>query len=544
MSEPEPNWAALLDGMASAQVPSGLVIAGPPRAVRSQLIDLVASVERACPGLRTSLWLLGDDGERQVIRERPDAHLAQAWCSTAIRGTAGDLLGALVAFIDQPFEAAPQLQTMLESAAWITGLLIENSRGNNYLWLLERVPSIIYIADSGPYGAWHYASGQIEATLGFTREQWLRDPLLWNQQLHPDDRDDVITLELEAARTGVDPRPAEYRMFHRDGHVVWIRDEARLIKDALGRSRWHGVLSDITEQKRAEAELRLRLAQQAIVARLGEHALERVEISDLLQEAVAAVQEVLGADGAIVAELMPDGESFKFRAVSGGPGIALGAEAAPDGTRAQAIQTVKTGGPVIVSDWDAETRFEHGPAMSEQGIGASLTVSIEGRDQPFGVLGVHASEPREFGRGDVAFVQSLANVLADALERQTTEDAMAHLALHDSLTGLPNRVLFIDRLQHALERLRRPPRSRVAVLFIDLDNFKVVNDTLGHAAGDELLSAVAARLRQAVRPSDTVARFGGSRRCSRGRSRSTPRTTSSRPASGSRWPRGASCPAT
>ena len=147
--------------------------------------------------------------------------------------------------------------------------------------------------------------------------------------------------------------------------------------------------------------------------------------------------------------------------------------------------------------------------MSEQGIGASLTVLIEGRDQPFGVLGVHASEPREFGRGDVAFVQSLANVLADALERQTTEDAMAHLALHDSLTGLPNRVLFIDRLQHALERLRRPPRSRVAVLFIDLDNFKVVNDTLGHAAGDELLSAVAARLRQAVPPSDTVARFGG-----------------------------------
>ena len=64
---------------------------------------------------------------------------------------------------------------------------------------------------------------------------------------------------------------------------------------------------------------------------------------------------MLGADGAIVAELMPDGESFKFRAVSGGPGVALGAEAAPDGTRAQAIHTVNTAGPVIVTDWAAET---------------------------------------------------------------------------------------------------------------------------------------------------------------------------------------------
>ncbi len=84
---------------------------------------------------------------------------------------------------------------------------------------------------------------------------------------------------------------------------------------------------------------------------------------------------------------------------------------------------------------------------------------------------------------------------------------MQHRALHDSMTGLPNRVLFLDRLEHALDRLRRQPQSLAAILFIDLDNFKLVNDSMGHHAGDELLAAVAARLKQAVRPSDTVARF-------------------------------------
>jgi diguanylate cyclase (GGDEF)-like protein len=109
-------------------------------------------------------------------------------------------------------------------------------------------------------------------------------------------------------------------------------------------------------------------------------------------------------------------------------------------------------------------------------------------------------------------------MLEDFTERKALEDELAHQALHDSLTGLPNRALLMDRMSHALSRLRQnaerdggviEQKARVGLLFMDLDDFKRVNDSLGHPAGDKLLVEVAERLAPHLRPGDTFARFGG-----------------------------------
>jgi len=97
----------------------------------------------------------------------------------------------------------------------------------------------------------------------------------------------------------------------------------------------------------------------------------------------------------------------------------------------------------------------------------------------------------------------------DIRAQKQTEARLQHASLHDALTGLPNRVLFLDRVTLTMARLQRRPDRNFAVVFLDVDRFKLVNDTHGHAAGDAVLLAVAARLRTALRPQDTVARFGG-----------------------------------
>jgi diguanylate cyclase (GGDEF)-like protein/PAS domain S-box-containing protein len=388
------------------------------------------------------------------------------------------------------------------------GLEAGERAGAGYSELLARVPAIVYVADAGETGHWRYVSPQIEQILGYTPAEWCADPELWLVRLHPADRDWVLARE--EALTGADPdSPAlEYRMLHRDGRVVWIRDDAVLTHDESGELRWHGVLSDVTERKQVEAELERRAAQQAAVALLGEHALEGATTMDLMHEAVGSAAEMLGGEISAVWEFLPAEDAVVLRAGRGWPESAFGSLRYPAGEGSQAGYTLLTGAPVVVEDWDAETRFEQ-PRFGGRRTGAGLSVKIEGRSrEPFGVLVIQSMTPRCFAPGDVDFLQALANVLADALERQAIEDAIRERAVHDPLTGLPNRVLFVDRLEHALARQGRA-ESLCAILFLDLDHFKLVNDSLGHHVGDELLTAAAPRLKQALRSSDTVARFGG-----------------------------------
>ena len=379
---------------------------------------------------------------------------------------------------------------------------------SEYPKLLERVPAIIYVADMGGEGRWHYVSPQIEQILGYSADEWCANPGLWAERLHPEDRDWVLAREDGLGGVEPDDVALEYRMVRRDGHTVWIRDDAVLAQAEDGEIRWHGMLYDITDRKGVEDELERRAAQQAAVALLGEHALEGASTIDLMDEAVNGAARMLGAEISAVWEFLPDEDCLVLRSGIGWPETEIGSLRYPAGEGSQAGYTLLSRAPVVVEDWDAERRFEQ-PSFRGRRTGAGLSVKIEGGSRgPFGVLVIQSMRPRKFAAGDIDFLQSLANVLADALERQAVEDAIRERAVHDPLTGLPNRVLFVDRLEHALARLGRQ-RSLAAILFLDLDHFKLVNDSLGHQVGDELLAAAAPRLKHALRGSDTVARFGG-----------------------------------
>jgi diguanylate cyclase (GGDEF)-like protein/PAS domain S-box-containing protein len=112
-------------------------------------------------------------------------------------------------------------------------------------------------------------------------------------------------------------------------------------------------------------------------------------------------------------------------------------------------------------------------------------------------------------RDELGIAYRMAGSQTDISDRKLYERQLQHDALHDALTGLPNRSLFMDRLEHALSRARRRPDEIFAVLFLDLDRFKVVNDSLGHLLGDRLLVEFARRMERCVRPGDTVSRLGG-----------------------------------
>jgi diguanylate cyclase (GGDEF)-like protein len=180
----------------------------------------------------------------------------------------------------------------------------------------------------------------------------------------------------------------------------------------------------------------------------------------------------------------------------------------PSGPETQLGYTLSEQLPVVTTDIAPEPRFAFPAVLAEAGAVSGVTVAIAARGEVWGVLGAHAQAARRFATDEADFMGAVANVVSSAVDRNLVEAEVRHRALHDPLTSLPNRALALDRLQGALARRRRDGRA-VAVLLADLDQFKLVNDSLGHAAGDDLLVALAPRLHDAVRPSDTVARLGG-----------------------------------
>ena len=330
--------------------------------------------------------------------------------------------------------------------------------------------------------------------LGYQPEEMIGvDPF---SLIHPDDETAFATFQSVASgerRTAT----AEYRLRHRDGSWRWLES---LLDNRLDDPAIDAVVvttRDVTLRRR-------RAAQQEAVAALGSEALKGGPVEVLFQRVPPLLTEILEAAHCFLVRFEEDGR----RTVVGTTDAALSARLSGSGpAHAVAAEAVLTRRPAL---WARHRQEGAGrlPAAAAPHLASAAAVPITPSDGPVGVLAVYSAAPEAFSADDVAFLEAVAHIVSAALSRQIVEEELRHQAVHDRLTGLPNRALLLDRLSRAMGRLGSRQPS-LAVLFVDLDDFKLVNDSLGHSVGDAVVAAVAARLEANVRAADTVARFGG-----------------------------------
>ena len=336
-----------------------------------------------------------------------------------------------------------------------------------YRTLVEQIPAVSYIDRADGSGESLYTSPQVEGMLGYTPQEWLAGRL-WKHRLHPEDRERILAAD-ERFESENGQFDEEYRLLAKDGSTVWVREQAVLVDDAAGRPLyWQGVLFDMTDRKQAEEAVReseVRLAETQRLAHLGGWEW------DVRTGRISWSDEVYRIYGLVPQEFVPSFEKF--------------------------LQVVHPDDREMIEGVIKGALNKHKPYDLEHRV-----VRSDGE-----VRVVHRRA--EVIRDEAGEPLRIVGTVHDITERKALEDRLEHRALHDPLTDLPNRTLFVDRLGQALGRTRRQRGRKVAVLFVDLNNFKVVNDSLGHEMGDRLLTVLAERTRRSLRPGDTLARFGG-----------------------------------
>jgi diguanylate cyclase (GGDEF)-like protein/PAS domain S-box-containing protein len=328
-----------------------------------------------------------------------------------------------------------------------------------YRLLADNATDVITLHDFA--GHYLYVSPSIRTFGGYEPED-LIGRACW-ALMHPDDIARVQEAMADAIVEG-GIVTVEYRFRDADGNYEWVETTARSVGDEIQCSS-----RNVTERRVAHQ-------RQAAVARLGDYVMLRPSVDEVLEEATRVVAETLEVELVGIIEHGDDG-CDRLRAGVGWQDGVVGAEFDP-------------------------------AVLSANGVVSSTTVTIGRPEDPLGVLSAHLRTSRPFRETELDFLQSVAHMIAVSIGRLRWEQQMRHDALHDALTGLPNRTLLLDRLRQALARAAREA-GKVGVLFLDLDNLKVINDSLGHSAGDELLRALGPRLRGELRAVDTVARFGG-----------------------------------
>jgi diguanylate cyclase (GGDEF)-like protein/PAS domain S-box-containing protein len=313
-----------------------------------------------------------------------------------------------------------------------------------------------------------YVSLGYERIWGRPSSQLQADPASWLQGIHPEDRARVVARLATVAHPG--GFSESWRVVRPDGQTRWVRGRAWVVRDGDGTAvRLVGVGQDVTELRQARLEQeQSELRFHEVADRLDEGVWVTTPDAKRVLYTNPACEEIWGRAGEELREhpylftetLHPDDRDRVHEALGSGPLDETFRVLRPDGT----VRWVHDRGFAI--------RDASGELHRLAGLASDITDQIQA---------------------------------TEALER--SREQYRHQALHDPLTGLANRPLFADRVEQALAY--RDGGELATVMLIDLDRFKSVNDTLGHAAGDELLRQVARRLRDCVRAEDTVARLGG-----------------------------------
>jgi diguanylate cyclase (GGDEF)-like protein/PAS domain S-box-containing protein len=371
--------------------------------------------------------------------------------------------------------------------------------------LLDEVDAAVIFADAA-YVVRYWSRGA-QRLYGYAAEEAVGHGL-FDLMVPEESRIEALGFE-RAAREGR-PVEGELDVSDKQGRVipVYFRVRPFPLGDEAGQGR--GIITiavDVSERREADAAIRRYAERQEEIANLGRLALKGGSLEELFDHAVGVASRVLSGDCAELVECLPDAQGFIVRAAVGWPDRRRGAHVAGE-ARLGPAYAVHSREPLVVEDWEQERRFVPSSELLARGVRSSVVVLVGDADAPFGVLTVHYTRAGAVTPDCLPFLDALANVVADAIHSRDVQEQIRYQALHDGLTGLPNRTMFLDRVTHALARNNRHPQP-LAVLFIDLDRFKLVNDSLGHGAGDELLRLVAPRLSGAIRPSDTLARLGG-----------------------------------
>jgi len=338
-----------------------------------------------------------------------------------------------------------------------------------YRGIIDQLPAVLYVDAANPDAPMIDVSPSVVDLLGITRKEFLGKPYAWARAIHPEDLDRVVAESERSDLTG-EPFRSEYRVVHPDGHTVWVREDAVLIADEGGqRLHWLGLMLDVTELIRTQAELHEAKSKYgALVEQIP--AIVYVDVADANMSTTYVSPQIHAILGYHPQEYIEDPQLWENILH-------------PD-DREEAMATYLRG------------RESGGPFVFEYRLLARDGRTVWFRDSAIVLTDAY---------GDAEYIQG---VMLDITDGKLAEERIAFLAYHDRVTGLPNRTMFDELLGLALARAKRHDLG-VVVVTVDLDDFKLVNDSLGHEAGDALLVQFGQRLSDATRETDLVARPGG-----------------------------------